>query len=207
MPHFGQEPGWSRTISGCIGQVYCVPFGVASGVGAAVRDIFPGLPRTCSGSPQSRNKRHAHRGARNASPWRGRRSCRRPDLSRTDRLRALSGTWSGRSRCRNGTCGRRARRLACRQQGRRSCRTRGPALHPAPCRHACRRLRSTLHVDGRGWSSAEFLEAHIGALPTLSSYWKVKAVWTPGYDAVADPKSSSIGYREHRTGGDRWPKP
>ena len=27
MPHFGHSPGASRTISGCIGQVYCVPFG------------------------------------------------------------------------------------------------------------------------------------------------------------------------------------
>src|SRR5690348_7395129 len=25
MPQIGQEPGLSRTISGCIGQVYCVP--------------------------------------------------------------------------------------------------------------------------------------------------------------------------------------
>jgi hypothetical protein len=25
MPQIGQEPGSSRMISGCIGQVYCVP--------------------------------------------------------------------------------------------------------------------------------------------------------------------------------------
>ena len=37
MPHFGQSPGWSCTISGCIGQVYCVPFGMASGAGRSPR--------------------------------------------------------------------------------------------------------------------------------------------------------------------------
>ena len=33
MPQIGQEPGLSRTISGCIGQVYCVPFGIAAAAG------------------------------------------------------------------------------------------------------------------------------------------------------------------------------
>ena len=37
MPQFGQEPGLSRTISGCIGQVYCVPFGIGSGLGRSPR--------------------------------------------------------------------------------------------------------------------------------------------------------------------------
>ena len=30
MPHFGQSPGASRMISGCIGQVHCVPAGLAA---------------------------------------------------------------------------------------------------------------------------------------------------------------------------------
>ncbi len=30
MPHFGQLPGWSRTISGCIGQVHSVAFGAGT---------------------------------------------------------------------------------------------------------------------------------------------------------------------------------
>ena len=34
MPHFGHEPGPSRTISGCIGQVYFAPAGA---FGASVR--------------------------------------------------------------------------------------------------------------------------------------------------------------------------
>ena len=31
MPHFGQEPGPSCTISGCIGQVYMAPGGASAG--------------------------------------------------------------------------------------------------------------------------------------------------------------------------------
>ena len=30
MPHFGQEPGLLRTISGCMGQVYFDPFGAGA---------------------------------------------------------------------------------------------------------------------------------------------------------------------------------
>ena len=37
MPHLGQSPGWSCTISGCIGQVYCVPAGIGSGAGRSTR--------------------------------------------------------------------------------------------------------------------------------------------------------------------------
>ena len=37
MPQIGQSPGPSRTISGCIGQVYCVPFGIGSGAGRSPR--------------------------------------------------------------------------------------------------------------------------------------------------------------------------
>ena len=33
MPQSGQEPGLSRTISGCIGQVYCVPSGISDAAG------------------------------------------------------------------------------------------------------------------------------------------------------------------------------
>src|SRR5512145_3208054 len=33
IPHLGQEPGPSRTISGCMGQVYCAPL-IASAGGA-----------------------------------------------------------------------------------------------------------------------------------------------------------------------------
>ena len=36
MPQIGQEPGLSRTISGCIGQVYCVPFGGAGSTGRSL---------------------------------------------------------------------------------------------------------------------------------------------------------------------------
>src|SRR3982751_835225 len=36
MPHFGQEPGPTCTISGCIGQVYCAP-GFTAGAGLAPR--------------------------------------------------------------------------------------------------------------------------------------------------------------------------
>ena len=37
MPQIGQEPGLSRMISGCIGQVYCVPFGIGCGAGRSPR--------------------------------------------------------------------------------------------------------------------------------------------------------------------------
>ena len=37
MPQIGQAPGLSRMISGCIGQVYCVPFGIACGSGLSPR--------------------------------------------------------------------------------------------------------------------------------------------------------------------------
>ena len=30
MPQIGQDPGWLRTISGCMGQVYCVPAGIGA---------------------------------------------------------------------------------------------------------------------------------------------------------------------------------
>lgn len=30
MPHLGQEPGASRTISGCMGRLYFVPFGAGN---------------------------------------------------------------------------------------------------------------------------------------------------------------------------------
>src|SRR6185312_11307643 len=37
MPQIGQSPGLSRTISGCIGQVYCVPIGIGAGSGRSPR--------------------------------------------------------------------------------------------------------------------------------------------------------------------------
>ena len=37
MPQIGHEPGLSLMISGCIGQVYCVPFGIGSGAGLSPR--------------------------------------------------------------------------------------------------------------------------------------------------------------------------
>ena len=37
MPQIGQEPGLSRTISGCIGQVYWVPLGIGAGAGRSPR--------------------------------------------------------------------------------------------------------------------------------------------------------------------------
>jgi hypothetical protein len=37
IPQIGQAPDLSRTISGCIGQVYCVPFGIACCSGLSPR--------------------------------------------------------------------------------------------------------------------------------------------------------------------------
>ena len=35
MPQIGHEPGWLRTISGCIGQVYVCPGAAGAGGGGA----------------------------------------------------------------------------------------------------------------------------------------------------------------------------
>ncbi|MCY1379223.1 hypothetical protein D9M69_669210 [compost metagenome] len=37
MPQIGQEPGLSRMISGCIGQVYCEPLGATGAAGLPER--------------------------------------------------------------------------------------------------------------------------------------------------------------------------
>src|ERR1035437_11090391 len=45
MPHMGHEPGASRTISGCIGQVYSVPFvGGFTVAGSSAMPHFGQLP-------------------------------------------------------------------------------------------------------------------------------------------------------------------
>ena len=44
MPHLGQEPGSSRTISGCIGQVYCVAAAVRGTSGSSAMPHLGQLP-------------------------------------------------------------------------------------------------------------------------------------------------------------------
>ena len=51
MPQIGQAPGSSRMISGCIGQVYCVPFGIGAGAGRFAEISFRDRPRTFARQP------------------------------------------------------------------------------------------------------------------------------------------------------------
>ena len=155
MPQIGQEPGSSRTISGCMGQVHSVRVGAAASTGSSAMPHFGQLPgpicRTSGsiGHVYSRAGSPVVRAARaSASAC----TAARRLLRRRGRCGVLSGTpvgspgtWPGTTARRSSRSPLRTRRSRRPSRARRACRTpdrsgAGPALH-RPGRDGARRDR------------------------------------------------------------------